>query len=107
MMFLQASFWVFILAFLIHEGGQVAEAYFTKGKIAKSFFYVVLAFIVLMLVMGAAIQSISTILNLTSSGPSLTLIYIEVALAISIVLVAAFLHRSEEREVTTQDAWRP
>lgn len=106
-MFLANSFWVFILAFLLHEGGQVAEAYFTKGKIARSFFYVVLAFIVLMLVMGAAIQSISTILNLTPPGRSLTLIYIEVALAISIVLVAAFLHRSEERELAGQDAWRP
>ncbi|MFQ5837335.1 MAG: DUF373 family protein [Thermoplasmata archaeon] len=105
--FMLSSFWVFILAFLLHEGGRVAEAYFTKGKIARSFFYVVLAFIVLMLVVGAALQSISTILNLTNPGPALTLIYIESALAISIVLVAAFLHRSEEREITSHDAWRP
>ncbi len=106
--FLAASFWIFIIAFLLVEGGRVAEAYFTKGKIVRSFFYVVLAFIVLMLLIGAGLQVISAWLDLAGPpGQTLTLIYIEVALAISIVLVAAFLHRSEEREVTAQDAWRP
>ncbi len=106
--FLSASFWVFILAFLLLEGGRVAEAYFTRGKIVRSFFYVVLAFIVLMLLVGAGLQVVSAWLNLAGPpGQTLTLIYIEVALAISIVLVAAFLHRSEEREVSAQDAWRP
>ncbi len=106
--FLSASFWVFIMAFLLLEGGRVAEAYFTKGKIVRSFFYVVLAFIVLMLLIGAGLQVVSAWLELAGPpGNTLTLIYIEVALAISIVLVAAFLHRAEEREVSTQDAWRP
>ncbi|MFQ5908638.1 MAG: DUF373 family protein [Thermoplasmata archaeon] len=105
--FLQESFWIFIIAFLLHEGGKVAQAYFAKGKIAKSFFYVVLAFVVLMLVTAAGLQLASAILGLTSQQNALIPIYIEVALAISIVLVAAFLRRTEEREALTEDAWRP
>ncbi|MCJ2519340.1 MAG: DUF373 family protein [Candidatus Thermoplasmatota archaeon] len=105
--FFESSFWIFILAFLLHEGGRVAEAYFTKGKIARSFFYVALALFVLILVIGAGIQFISTVLELRNPQTALTLIYIESALAISIVLVAAFLHRSGERGVADQDAWRP
>ncbi len=105
--FFESSFWIFILAFLIQEGGRVAEAYFTKGKIVRSFFYVALALFVLILVIGAGIQFISTVIQLRNPQTALTLIYIESALAISIVLVAAFLHRSSEREVTERDAWRP
>ncbi len=106
-LFFESSFWIFILAFLLYEGGRVAEAYFTKGKITRSFFYVALALFLLILVIGAGIQFISTVLQLRNPQTALTLIYIESALAISIVLVAAFLHRSSEREVTEQDAWRP
>lgn len=105
--FVENSFWIFILAFLIHEGGRVAETYFTKGKFTRSFFYVALALFVLILVVGAGIQFISTVLALTPSDTALTLIYIESALAISIVLVAALLHRSGEKEMMNQDAWRP
>ncbi|MEE9268104.1 MAG: DUF373 family protein [Thermoplasmata archaeon] len=105
--FLQESFWIFIIAFLLHEGGRVAQAYFTKGKIARSFFYVVLAFVVLMLVTAAGLQLAAAILGLTSQQNVLIPIYIEVALAISIVLVAAFLRRTEEREALREDAWRP
>ena len=106
--FLQNSFWIFILAFLLYEGGQVAEAYFTRGKIARSFFYVVLAFVVLMLVMSAGLLLVSRILPPLGGDPGdLLLIYVEIALAISIVLVAAFLHRSEQQEAIGEDAWRP
>ncbi|MEE9164428.1 MAG: DUF373 family protein [Thermoplasmata archaeon] len=105
--FLQESFWIFIIAFLLHEGGKVAQAYFAKGKIATSFFYVILAFVVLMLVTAAGLQLASAILGLTSEQNALIPIYVEVALAISIVLVAAFLRRTEEREALSEDAWRP
>ncbi|MEE8198500.1 MAG: DUF373 family protein [Thermoplasmata archaeon] len=105
--FLQESFWIFIIAFLLHEGGKVAQAYFAKGKIATSFFYVILAFVVLMLVTAAGLQLASAILGLTSQQNALIPIYVEVALAISIVLVAAFLRRTEEREAFSEDAWRP
>jgi putative membrane protein len=105
--FLIESFWIFILAFLLHEGGRVAEAYFTKGQIARSFFYVALAFVVLMLVVGAGLQLLSTILLPTEPQSTLLLIYIQAVLAISIVLVAASLHRSEQREAVSEDAWRP
>ncbi|MFQ5919149.1 MAG: DUF373 family protein [Thermoplasmata archaeon] len=105
--FLQESFWIFIIAFLLHEGGKVAQAYFAKGKIAKSFFYVVLAFVVLMLVTAAGLQLAAAILGLTSQQNALIPIYVEVALAISIVLVAAFLRRTEQREALSEDAWRP
>lgn len=105
--FLQESFWIFIIAFLLHEGGKVAQAYFAKGKIATSFFYVILAFVVLMLVTAAGLQLASAILGLTSEQNALIPIYVEVALAISIVLVAAFLRRTEEREAFSEDAWRP
>ncbi len=102
-----SSFWIFILAALIYEGGRVAEAYFTKGKIARSFFYVALALFALILVVGAGIQFVSTLLEIGNKDVALTLVYIESALAISIVLVAALLHRSSAREIPESDAWRP
>ncbi|MCJ2554600.1 MAG: DUF373 family protein [Candidatus Thermoplasmatota archaeon] len=105
--FLQESFWIFIIAFLLHEGGKVAQAYFAKGKIARSFFYVVLSFVVLMLVTAAGLQLAAAILDQASQQNALIPIYIEVGLAISIVLVAAFLRRTEEREALREDAWRP
>lgn len=106
--FLNHSFVIFIVAFLLHESGRVAEAYFTKGKIARAFFYVVLAFVVLMLVVGAGLQLVTSILLPGEpTGNTLLLIYVQAALAISIVLVAAFLHRSEVREAVSEDAWRP
>ncbi|MDX1534236.1 MAG: DUF373 family protein [Thermoplasmata archaeon] len=105
--FLIESFWIFIIAFLLHEGGKVAQAYFAKGKIQKSFFYVVLAFIVLMLVTAAGLQLASVILGRQTEATALIPIYVEVALAISIVLVAAFLRRTEQREALSEDAWRP
>lgn len=105
--FVENSFWIFIVAFLLYEGGKVAEAYITKGKISRSFFYVVLAFVVLMLIVAAGLQLLSTVLRGTSPQEALLLIYVETALAISIVLVAAFLYRAEQRETVSEDAWRP
>lgn len=102
-----SSFWIFILAALIHEGGRVAEAYFTRGKVTRSFFYVALALFALILVIGAGIQFVSTLLDIGNKDVALTLVYIESALAISIVLVAALLHRSSAREIAERDAWRP
>jgi len=100
------AMWWFILGFLCYEGGKVADAYFKRGKIPRSFWIVIIFFVALGLVILAAIDSIALLLKVKDPQSALALIYFEIILGILIVVAGALIYRAVGEETPFEDGWR-
>ncbi len=105
--FLGVAPWYIILALIIHEGGKVVEAYFTRGKVPRSFWVIAPGLVALGLIFVATIQFLAVVFQIPNAGQVLNLVWFEVGLGAAIFVAAILIFRSIEREAVPEDAWRP
>jgi putative membrane protein len=99
--------WFFVLATLTFEGGKVLSAFLRHGKAPRHALAVAVTFIALGLIVLATIQILGVAFASYSPGLALPMIYLSIALAVSLVTMAGLSYRTRERRAEpVEDGWR-
>ncbi len=104
--FLTAGLWWWVFGILLHEGGYVVDAYSMKGAIPKSFWMVTLSSISLALIMWAVLDSLKLILGYVDIEQTVIGIYISVAAALFLVIMAIFVGKTGSKKARVEAQWR-
>ncbi len=104
--FTAAGMWWWIFGILIHETGNVADAYFLKGKVPKSFWIITLSMMGMAMILWAILDSVKVVLGYAQMENSLFFIYLSLSVAGMLLLMAAWVNRTLGKKARLEAQWR-
>ena len=104
--FIAAGMWWWIFGILTYEAGSVTDAYILKGRVPKSFWIITLSMIGMALILWAILDSIKIVLGIGTVETSIFFIYVSLAFAGLLLLIAAWMNRSMGKKARVEAQWR-
>lgn len=104
--FVASGMWWWVFGILMHEGGNVADAYIMKGRVPKSFWIITLSMMGMALILWAILDSVKLVLGYSEAMNTLFFIYLALSMAALLLLMAAWVNRALGKKARMEAQWR-